>query len=355
MAEHILVLGGAGFIGSSLALGIKEAHPGWRVTCLDNLRRRGSELNLPRLKAKDISFVHGDIRFLSDLELGTARPDILLDCSAEPSVLAGVSSPQYVLQANLIGTTHILEWARQIGAKLLFLSTSRVYPIPAMCSLKLIEKETRFVWDSQQALPGVSSAGISEDFPLHGYRTLYGATKLASEMLITEYRQAYGLQAIVNRCGVVTGPWQMGKIDQGVFVLWMAAHYFQKKLSYIGYGGSGKQLRDAIHVDDLLQLVLYQLDHFAELDGETFNAGGGADFALSLLETTQLCQQITGRRITIEKVEKERPGDIPVFITDSTRVMRKTGWRPVISPATALQQIHQWIVENESILRSVLT
>src|SRR5260370_15516518 len=174
-------------------------------------------------------------------------------------------------------------------------------------------------------------------------------------MLIAEYRQAYGLQAIINRCGVVTGDWQMGKMDQAVLVVWMAAHYFQRKLSYTGYGGSGKQLRDALHVHDLLQLVLYQLAHFSELDGETFNAGGGADFALSLLETTRLCEQITGRRITIEKVEKERPGDVPVFITDSTRFMPITGCQPVISPAVALQQIHQWILEHGTTLRPVLS
>jgi len=146
----------------------------------------------------------------------------------------------------------------------------------------------------------------------------------------------------------------MGKVDQGVFVLWMAAHYFQRKLSYIGYNGSGKQLRDALHVRDLLQLVLYELDHFGELDGETFNAGGGAEFALSLLETTQICEQITGRRITIEKVAKERPGDIPVFVTDSTKVRNRTGWQPGISPRSALEEIHQWIVQNESILRPIL-
>jgi CDP-paratose 2-epimerase len=354
MTEHVVVLGGAGFIGSSLALGLKQAHSDWRITCFDNLRRRGSELNLPRLRAKGIGFVHGDIRSPSDLDSGAGAPTIILDCSAEPSVLAGVSSPQYVVQTNLVGTTHMLEWARQTRARILFLSTSRVYPVPAIHSLKMIEKETRFLWDSQQSVPGVSSAGISEDFPLHGHRTLYGATKLASELLIEEYRQGYGLEAIINRCGVITGPWQMGKVDQGVFVLWMAAHYFQKKLSYIGYGGSGKQLRDALHVDDLLQLVLYELEHFTELNGATFNVGGGADFALSLVETTELCQQIAGRRITIEKVSEERPGDVPVFVTDSRRVMQRTGWRPVIPPAAALEQIHRWIAENEAILRPIL-
>src|SRR5260370_38785580 len=100
MAEHMVVLGGAGFIGSSLALGIREAHAGWRITCFDNLHRRGSELNLPRLKAKDINFIHGDIRFPSDLDLGTAPPNIILDCSAEPSVLAGGGPLPYLFYTN---------------------------------------------------------------------------------------------------------------------------------------------------------------------------------------------------------------------------------------------------------------
>src|SRR5260370_41233318 len=135
MAEHMVVLGGAGFIGSSLALGTSEATAGWRITCFDNLHRRGSELNLPRLKAKDINFIHGDIRFPSDLDLGTAPPNIILDCSAEPSVLAGVSSPQYVLQTNLIAPTPILEGARQSGAPLVFFSPSRAFPVVAIPSL----------------------------------------------------------------------------------------------------------------------------------------------------------------------------------------------------------------------------
>src|SRR4030088_3387796 len=114
MTERLLVLGGAGFVGSSLAIGLKSEFPQWGVVCFDNLRRRGSELNLPRLRGHDIRFVHGDIRSSSDLdaaELG--NPGIIIDCSAEPSVLAGVSSPLYVLQTNLVGTVNILEFSRQ--------------------------------------------------------------------------------------------------------------------------------------------------------------------------------------------------------------------------------------------------
>ena len=355
MPEKVLVLGGAGFIGSSLAIGLKKNYPDWQVICLDNLRRRGSELNLPRLKHFSIEFVHGDIRSPSDLDPNVFNVETIIDCSAEPSVLAGFTSPQYVLQTNLLGTINILELARLTKARLLFLSSSRVYPIAPLKSLNLLELPTRFLIAPTQTLPGVSESGICEDFPLQGYRSLYGTTKLASELLIEEYRQAYNIGAIINRCGVVTGSWQMGKVDQGVFVLWVAAHYFQKPLSYIGYGGTGKQVRDLLHVQDLLRLVAHQLQHFTELDGEVFNVGGGVSNSLSLLETTQLCQSITGKSTQITASLEERPGDVPIFITDSSKVIAKTGWQPLIKPEAAFEDIYQWISENEAILRLILS
>jgi CDP-paratose 2-epimerase len=354
MPERVLVLGGAGFIGSSLAIGLKSSYPDWQITCLDNLRRRGSELNLPRLKHLGVEFVHGDIRSPSDLDPEFFRVDTIIDCSAEPSVLAGFASPQYVLQTNLLGTINVLELARITQARLLFLSTSRVYPIASLKSVELVELPTRFAIASSQTLPGVSDLGISEAFPLQGHRSLYGTTKLASELLIEEYREAYKLSAIINRCGVITGSWQMGKVDQGVFVLWVAAHYFQKPLSYIGFKGTGKQVRDLLHVEDLFRLVDYQLQNFSQLDGEIFNVGGGVENSLSLLETTQLCQEITGRQIPIHTVTEERPGDVPLFITDSARIIKQTGWKPTIDPKMALQDIYQWISDNEAILSTVL-
>ena len=247
--------------------------------------------------------MHGDVRSPSDLDPTAFPVDTIIDCSAEPSVLAGFSSPQYVLQTNLVGTMNILELARQVQARLLFLSTSRVYPIASLKSLSLLESSTRFELAAEQTLPGLSAAGIAESFGLQGARLLYGATKLASELLIEEYRDAYGMPAIINRCGVLTGPWQMGKVDQGVFVLWMSAHHFQKPLSYIGcHGGTGKQVRDLLHVDDLLALLDYQLTHFTEMDGEVFNVGGGRAISLSLLETTRICEEITGKKIDISRV-----------------------------------------------------
>lgn len=353
MSETILIPGGAGFVGSSLAIALKQSHPEWEIICLDNLRRRGSELSLARFKQAGIQFVHGDVRSPSDLDPTAFPVNTIIDCSAEPSVLAGFSSPQYVLQTNLLGTINLLELARQNHSRLLFLSTSRVYPIQALKELRLKELPTRFDLVPGQALAGASELGIAENFGLQGARSLYGATKLASELLIEEYRDAYGIEAIIDRCGVLTGPWQMGKVDQGVFVLWVAAHYFQTPLSYIGFNGTGKQVRDLLHVHDLFRLIDYQLQHFAKLDGEIFNVGGGVSNSLSLLETTQLCQEITGKNIPITSVAKDRPGDVPVFITDSSNVIEKTGWQPEIDPRATLQDIYDWIRANELSLKSI--
>lgn len=356
MTERLLILGGAGFVGSSLALGLKNLHPVWDITCFDNLRRRGSELNLTRLRDRDIHFVHGDIRNTADLDAAClGRPGIIIDCSAEPSVLAGVSSPEYVLQTNLVGTINVLELCRRSGAHLLFLSTSRVYSVPALRRIRWEEGATRFCVAAEQTEPHITQAGVGEGFCTSGFRSLYGTTKLASEMLIEEYREAFALKAIVNRCGVLTGPWQMGKVDQGVFVLWMAAHCFRRPLQYIGFGGTGKQVRDLLHIDDLLRLVNHQLEHFHDLEGEVFNVGGGSKCSLSLLETTNLCRDITGTAVPVGRETAERPADVPIFITDNGKVTARTGWLPEHTPVGTLRDIYRWITENQDDLRQVLS
>jgi len=353
-ARRVLVTGGAGFIGASLAAGFAGRHPDWEVLALDNLRRRGSELNLPRLRDAAVRFVHGDVRERDDLlEIGAI--DAIVECSAEPSVMAGVDgNPEYVVQTNLMGAYNCLELARRTGAQLVFLSTSRVYPVAALDSLDYRELDTRLELTDEQPLLGASSRGIAESFPLVGARTLYGATKLSAELLIEEYAASYGLKAVIDRCGVIAGPWQMGKVDQGVFTFWMLAHHFQRSLAYIGFGGSGKQVRDLLHVDDLLDLVDEQ---FADPDGWAgvkVNVGGGRECSLSLLETTALCREITGRSVDVRSAGEDRPGDIPIYISDCTHLYEMTDWRPRRSAAEILADIHAWVVEHEAALASAL-
>ncbi len=351
---RVLVTGGAGFIGASVAIGLARRHPEWEIAALDNLRRRGAELNLPRLREAGVSFRHGDVRVLDDL-LSTERADALVECSAEPSALAGFDgSPDYVVQANLLGAYNCLELARRRGAYVVFLSTSRVYPVGKLRSLALEETETRFELAAEQPLPGASPAGIAEDFPLDGARTLYGTTKLAAELLIDEYRDAYRLRAVIDRCGVIAGPWQMGKVDQGVFTYWMLAHHFKRPLSYIGFGGTGKQVRDLLHVDDLLELLDEQLRDPRRWDGAKVNVGGGREVSLSLLETTALCTEITGNDVEITSAPETRPGDVPVYISDCRQLASLTEYRPRRSARDVLADVHAWIVDHERALEQAL-
>jgi CDP-paratose 2-epimerase len=351
---RILVTGGAGFVGANLAIALAGRHPQAEIVACDNLSRRGSELNLPRLRDAGVAFVHGDVRAKEDL---LALPEItaLVECSAEPSVMAAVNgSLDYVVQTNLVGAYHCLELARRDGAQVVFLSTSRVYPVRHLRAIRLDEAPTRFEIAPEQELPGVSEAGIREDFPLSGARTLYGATKLAAEHLIEEYVESFGLRAVINRFGVIAGPWQMGKVDQGVFTYWMLAHYFKRPLSYIGFGGAGKQVRDVIHIEDVVDLVSAQLASPGDWNGVTSNGGGGREVSLSLLETTELCAEITGNRVQVERTAAEREGDIPLYISDCSRLLAKSDWRPTRDARAILGDVYEWIRANESAVRQVL-
>jgi CDP-paratose 2-epimerase len=187
-----------------------------------------------------------------------------------------------------------------------------------------------------------------------GARTLYGATKLAAELLIEEYRETYGLRSVINRCGVIAGPWQMGKVDQGVFTYWMLAHHFGRPLRYIGFSGTGKQVRDLLHVDDLVDLIERQLAAPEHWDGITANVGGGQGCSLSLVETTGLCSEITGNTLSVECSAESRPGDIPVYISDCSRLFSLTDWRPRRDARAVLVDIHAWVLANESALASAL-
>jgi CDP-paratose 2-epimerase len=220
--------------------------------------------------------------------------------------------------------------------------------------LELEEAETRFELAGDQPIAGAGPAGISEEFPLSGARTFYGATKLSAELLIEEYAGAFGLAAVTNRCGVIAGPWQMGKVDQGVFSWWLLSHRFSRPLSYIGYGGSGKQVRDLLHVDDLIDLVDQQLSNPAIWSGVTANVGGGRECSLSLLETTELCRELTGNEVSIDQVPENRPGDVPVYLSDCSRLHSLTSWRPRRTPRDVLADLLDWSAAHEDSLRAAL-
>jgi CDP-paratose 2-epimerase len=350
---HILVTGGAGFIGSNLAVMLAEKS-GCSVTALDNLHRRGSELALARLRAAGVSFVHGDVRNPEDFE-GLAAADLVIECSAEPSVHTGYrGDTRYPVNTNLLGTFNCLEWARRHAGAMIFLSTSRVYSIRALRELPLRVEGERFALAPGKCGRGWSERGIAEDFCTKGARSLYGTTKLASELLIEEYAAGFDLKTIVNRCGVITGPWQMGKVDQGFFVLWAARHLYGGRLAYTGFGGNGHQVRDVLHVADLFDLILRQIEALDRYSGHMFNVGGGLASSVSLAELSELCADRTGVRLAMGSEPATQPVDIPFYITDNSAVMEATGWSPRRSVATVLDEVIDWLGRHRRELEPVL-
>jgi len=350
----ILITGGAGFVGSSLAISLAESHPDSEVIALDNLYRRGSELNLDRLAAAGVQFVRGDVREPGDLA-PFADIDALIECSAEPSVMSGTDGDtSYIYETNLTGAYNCLELARRAGCQFIFLSTSRVYPMSGLRQAALVEGPTRFELAAEQPAAGWSAAGVAEEMPLEGARTFYGTTKLSAEFLCAEFSAQFGLPVVVNRCGVVAGPWQMGKVDQGVFTHWMLAHEFEKPLSYIGFGGSGKQVRDLLHVDDLVDLIEEQLADPEGWAGQTFNVGGGREVSLSLLEASGICARLTGHELEIGAVPEDRDGDVPLYISDCSRLFGHTNWRPKRDAECVLSDILGWIRSDRERVGEVL-
>jgi len=352
---RVVITGGAGFVGTHVAISFRHRHPDAEIVAFDNLQRRGSELNLPTLREHRVALVHGDVREEADLEQLEGEFDVMIEASAEPSVLAGMNgSPRRVLDINLVGTMRCLEFCRRRVRDLIFLSTSRVYAIGALRGLALRQGDTRFEIEPHQSSPGISARGIGETFPLDGSRSFYGASKLASELLIQEYVAATPLRAVINRCGVIAGPGQFGKVDQGVFTMWVARHHFGGRLRYTGFGGTGKQVRDLLHPVDLCALLHLQLARMAECSGQTYNVGGGRAVSVSLLELTALCQQATGRRIEIDHDVETTNVDIPLYITDGRKVQDALGWAPSRDVATIVGDIHRWIIGHEAALRPIL-
>jgi CDP-paratose 2-epimerase len=356
MSDRILITGGAGFVGSSLAVAFGKDRPGSEIIALDNLKRRGSALNLPRLAEAGVAFQRGDIRNPEDLE--QAGPvALLIECSAEASVHAGYDGqdPTYLVDTNLVGAFNALEFLRKNGGDLVFLSSSRVYPIADLRELPLEVSGDRLALKSGAAGRGWSEKGISEEFPVDRTRSLYGATKLCAEILIREYSKMYGLNAVIDRCGTISGPWQMGQVDQGFVALWMARHLFGGSLAYRGFGGNGHQVRDVLHVADLYDLVCRQIADIDRFTDRVFNAGGGATSSTSLRELTTQCQTITGNEIEITSDPETRAADIPYYVSDNSKITDTAGWSPKRSLSEILEDTHSWLADNQETLEPVFS
>ena len=337
---NILITGGCGFVGTNLSLYLKSKK--FNIFTLDNLSRKSSKFNYTVLKKKKIKNFRINIANYKKLK-GLRKFDLIIDCCAEAAVEVSRKKIDEVFNTNLIGTFNILKKAKRDKSKIIFLSSSRVN------SIKNINK---IIGNNSNLKKKLHINKLIDDkFENSRPKSLYGFTKLASEMLIEEFNYAFGLKYIINRCGVISGPLQFGKQDQGFVSLWVIHHIMKKKLSYIGYGGHGNQVRDVLHIDDLCELIHKQIKIINKIYNKLYTVGGSKISYTSLKNLTKICQNITGNKISIDKKKSTSIYDIPYFITDNRKVSKAYKWRPKKNINKIVYDITTWINNNKNLIQ----
>jgi CDP-paratose 2-epimerase len=347
----ILITGICGFAGVSIAKTLLQSYSNLQIVGLDNFSRKGSEVNIPKLTNLGINLIRGDIRSQSDSN-ALPKVDWVIDCAANPSVLAGLdgnSSSRQLMEHNLIGTINLLEYCKRHKAGLILLSTSRVYSASELSALPVKPSNNRFEFQDCD-LKGVSNSGISEDFPTTAPVSLYGATKLASETLILEYGACFDFPVWINRCGVLAGAGQFGKADQGIFSYWI--HSFREKnlLKYIGFNGTGHQVRDALHPQDLVPLLSRQILEPGWEAPKIINLGGGLENSMSLKELSIWCEERFGSNEIIPSDEVRRM-DAPWIVMDSKVAQNAWNWNIQTKLDKILDEIADYAEKNPNWLK----
>jgi CDP-paratose 2-epimerase len=275
--------------------------------------------------------------------------DWVIDAAANPSVLAGVdgrTSSRQLVEHNLISTVNLLEHCKRWHAGFVLLSTSRVYSIAALAALRVESRDRRFMPVLEHdADCGVSCQGLTERFSTAPPVSLYGATKVASELLALEYHHSLGIPVWINRCGVLGGAGQFGHAEQGIFSYWINAHLRRQPLRYLGFGGTGFQVRDCLHPSDLGSLILKQLEHASGPQERVLNVAGGAGNSISLAELTRWCDDRFGPHPVAPDLTT-RPFDVPWLVLDSSLAARTWDWHPRIELETILSEIAEHAERN---------
>jgi len=335
----ILITGGCGFVGSNLAIYLKKKIRNAQISSLDNLVRKGSKLNKIRLKNHNIKNYNFNIEKFDKFKK-LPKFDLIIDCCAEPAIEASKKEINRVFNTNLIGTFNVLKKCLKEKTNIIFLSSSRVYSINKLRSISRSLKILK---------PFKIKKKIDEKFSVESVSSLYGFTKLASEKLIKELFFETRLKYIINRFGVIAGPWQFGKQDQGFVSLWVAKHLLKKKLSYIGFGGYGHQVRDLLHIDDVCKIICLQIQRLNKINNETFNIGGGPRNSISLKNLTKKCEVFTKNKIRIKKSPRTSIFDIPYYVTDNKKIHKFYNWSPSKSVNDILSDIYFWLKNNKKI------
>ena len=311
---------------------------------LDNLSRKGSIYNfklLSDLKIKNFKFDIFNFKKVNSLP----KFDLIIDCCAEAAVEVSRKDIDRVVNTNLIGTLNILKKAKKDNSKIIFLSSSRVNSIKTIS--KMFQNH-----DFKNQLKIKKT--INENFDTNSPKSIYGLTKHVSEMFIEEFAFAFNLKYIINRLGVVSGPLQFGKQDQGFVSLWIWRHITKKKLKYIGFGGFGNQVRDILHINDLCEIIEIQIKSLNTIFNKTFTIGGSLKNSISLKKLTLICQKITNNKIKFSRVKKTSIYDLPYFVSSNKFVSRVYKWKPKRNIYDIINDTHNWLESQKKIIKKFM-
>jgi CDP-paratose 2-epimerase len=322
----ILVTGAAGFIGTNFCLSAKKK--GLSLTVLDNLSNPNSRKNLPLLKQAGVKLLEFDLR--NPLPHSLRNIDLVIHLAAHCSTPRSFNDPRRDFLDNALGTFNVLEFARHSGSiPVIYASTIKVYP-DSLNRLPIKETKTRFRFADRQA--------IDETYPIEpGSHAPYGASKYVGDLYCQEYWRSFGVPSVINRLSTVFGPHQHGTEEAGWISHFISA---KKKRHPVTVYGTGKQVRDALWVEDLTELFMKQIKHIEKLAGRIYNIGGGKENALSILELVEYLNQKGGKPMKV-KFAKERPSDLKVFICDGRKIRRDVGWSPKTSAWQGIDRLYE--------------
>ncbi len=338
----ILVTGGAGFIGSNLVDRLLR-QPGTRVRLFDNLSRSGIGHNVRWLRglpdASRLEVIHGDVRNPAELAIAAENATEIYHLAAQVAVTTSVDQPRPDFEVNALGTFNVLEAARRSGRRpfVLFTSTNKVYGALHSVPVEVDGQHYRAV---DPAFRGVDEREALD------FHSPYGCSKGAADQYVRDYARIFDLPTVVFRMSCIAGPRQFGNEDQG----WVA-HFLYSVLEGrpITIYGDGYQVRDVLHVADLLDAMEAASAHRSTTAGQIYNLGGGLDRAVSVREMLAEIESVTGRRPDL-RYSAVRPGDQPLYISDTSKLSKATSWRPSRDLRETIASIHHFWQTNRDLL-----
>jgi CDP-paratose 2-epimerase len=340
---YLLVTGGAGFIGSHAAR--RYLSHGWRVTVYDNLSRVGASHALDWLRAHSnaerLSVVVADVRDYEPLASAAAQADAILHAAGQTAVTTSVMDPRKDFEDNALGTLNVLEAARASAHNpvVIFTSTNKVYGGMEDVAVHLEGQRYAYV-----ELP----YGASEAQPLD-FHSPYGCSKGAADQYVRDYARIYRLRTVVYRQSCIYGHWQFGTEDQG----WLAHFAISAVLDApITIYGDGKQVRDALYIDDLVDAFELAIAQRERMAGHIYNVGGGPENVLSLLDLIEILEAIRGRPMAVS-YDDWRPGDQRIYVSDVRKMNREMDWKPTIDVRTGVERLYRWAEEHRDLLTQI--